>query len=178
MKTTLFIILLIISSCTHSNTRFTFGYGKGNVDISQDVEGTPLVLGDSLGVDLSIGYGFSNGIITDIGISYLTDDFLFGASDNASLKSFELSTGYQFTKNKFYIEPMVGLAFWDINASEGALFNSGPEASLSDTGTDIFFSLAIGYKISSHYGVSISYKQLNFDDAKATSYFINFDRAF
>lgn len=180
MKFTFVIFLLLFSSsCFSDAIRMGFGAGGGGVDVSSGFNGDDnYAASGSISTSLYLGYMLNNAIVIDLAYGEITDDIVLGAVDNIHFKTYEALLGYRFYFEKFYLEPKLGYAKWNVELEEGAFLNSGPEQKIEESGSDPLVALVAGYKFLPVFGMSISYKYIDFGYGSADSVYLGFDFEF
>ena len=159
--------ILVCTSMTYAETRASIGIGHGDIELYP----TPMIFNNNAGensvsIHAHVGYIFDNNLFIDIGRSHTTNDALFGLSDSIRFKSYDLAVGYTHHYKSFTFEAKLGPSRWQLNAVEGALFNPGPEESISVDGVDLMYTLSVGTRISPTASLLLTYKLLNFDDGE------------
>lgn len=104
-----------------------------------------------------------------------SNDFTLGGADNATLDALSFVAGYVFEYDKFYIAPKIGYSRWEVQLTEGRLLSPGEEKDISNDGYDVIFLVDAGYRFNKLFGMSLTYKNLDFDYGTANSYILNFD---
>lgn len=88
------------------------------------------------------GYKFDSHIILAANHSFTDSDDFFGAGDYYTLYEVGVVAGYSFDlATRFRVIPMVGLSYWELDSTEGRLFNSGPEERLENKGRDPYWRI-------------------------------------
>ncbi len=113
MKNVIFLLLFISCSSAADQFRLGFGLGKSDIDVDR-----------SAGVDFSdysqyagsiyfrVGYVLTNGLLFDLEQAHSSNDFWFGAGDNATLDSTNFFLGYKIKKEKYFFIPRIGYTNW------------------------------------------------------------------
>ena len=180
MRFTLVIFLLLFSgSCFSDAIRMGFGVGRGNVDVSSRFNGGDNYADDvSLSASAYLGYILNNNIVIDLVYGEMSDDIYFGVFEDIHLDTYEALLGYRFNFEKFYLEPKLGYAKWDFELEESDFLNSGSEQKIKESGSDPLVALVAGYRFTSVFGMSMSYKYLDFEYGNADSVHLGFDFEF
>ncbi len=149
MRLSIVIISLILATPAFADEGFYLLAGIGDSKVKVKPKYQVNSENDSyynLGFQLSLGYQFNNNVLIELTrISH--DSFLdFWISDTVSVNEDIVLLGYSFDINeKFRIIPRLGYSRWEFESSEGLLFNSGPEATISKKGSDLSFMLSASY---------------------------------
>ena len=180
MRFALVIFLLLFSgSCFSDAIRMGFGVGRGDVDVSAGFNGDNNYTEDgSLSASVYLGYILNNTIVVDLVYGEMTNDILLGAADNIHLDTYEALLGYRFYFEKFYLEPKLGYAKWNFELEEGTFLNSGPEEKIKESGSDPLVALVAGYRFTSVFNMSMSYKYLDFEYGDADFVHLGFNFEF
>lgn len=176
MKRNLAIALLLMSSCCLSQeVRFGFEVGEADVNLDSDIQFIDGTDDYTMSIGAHVGYLDRSRVLVDLDYNSMNDISIFGASDHFSLSTTALLFGYQIKLNDFYLEPKIGYARWQLELREGALFNPGPEEEYNFDGADPLAAFTAGYRFNDLFGMSLSYKYLDFERGHANSYALRFD---
>ncbi len=173
----IYVFLFIFSSTAFADSiRFNVGGGEPDLDLNFVL---PEEFSDGSGhtytVTASVGYLFSSNIFSDLEIEHSSNNLSFGGDDNISFNRVGTYLGYHFQKNKFYLDPKVGFAYWELRLKEGRFLNSGPEAKLNFYGSSFQSGLTAGYQANDLLGVGLSYRYIDFDQGHSHSYMVEFN---
>lgn len=177
IKIVICLLLSALSFKSFADVRLAVDVGVASVDFSKGDTFLGNSSVDAFSAAGYVGYVTQNQLILDIGISNQSNDILFGTLDNLRMTTYEVMAGYLLTYHRFYLEPKIGCAKWDINLTEGKFLNPGEEQKVKDSGYDPLAMLTIGYRFFDSFGFSVSYKYQDFAYGKAEWTVLGFDFA-
>lgn len=178
----LFIPLFFFCSVAHAgDVRLGFAVGDDNYQYKarEGVEESALIELDEDTPHMFIGagrlgYQFDSNFSVDLyrSVSDVAWNF-FGLADTVRLEKTELLIGYYLPKGNFYLEPKIGVSHWNLVVEEGQ--QSGPEERFVENGYEATAGLTGGYRFNDTFGISLSYKYLNFDFGISHAYTFGWD---
>lgn len=180
MKLKIALVLIALTGNANANEiRMGLATGQGDIKLSNKFNTEDSIAGEAgLSGSIYLGYMFEDKYIVDLMYSSTGDDLFVGLFDNVHIDSISLQFGYRANFDKFYLEPRVGLAQWDLKLEEGFFLNPGREQVSEDEGTDVVLALAAGYNFTPLFGLSLSYTHFEFEHGKSTSLMMGADFKF
>lgn len=181
-------ILLWGSSVAYAgDTRLSFGFGRSEIDLDSivfDVAGFGSAeTGDpTLATMAFFGYAFDSNLVIDLGYTSITTDTFIGElipfsdlTDALHYDSFDLLIGYLYKNGGLYVEPKVGFAKWDIELDEATFLANGPLGKWKQSGFDPQFMLTVGVRFVELFGMSVSYRYVDFSEGDVATVSLGFD---
>lgn len=99
--------------------------------------------------------------VLELGLTSSANFSLLGATDIYSLFNTDLMVGYEFHWGKLTLTPKLGYSMWSLEATEGALLNSGPEETKEIDGNDFIWGALLSASFNQRFEMGLSYKRFN-----------------
>jgi hypothetical protein len=160
---------------------FEIGFVLGSSELSIDKEYTisqDRYSRDTITIGIELGYRWPENYLIETSFTTTVDFDVFGISDNYELYQWNTLVGYSIPiSDRVRLIPKIGISRWELDATEGALFNPGPELELEFNDIDLTYQLAIEFPVLDELNLELAYEntRYSFGEVKIVNFGFSFE---
>jgi hypothetical protein len=157
--------LLSLSNAVFSKTIYiSSGIGVRDMYINSEYTiNQSDIISDDILLGLSTGYQFDSNIFVELSHDFSNSFNFFDAFDEVGFDETKLLVGYSIPVFQWLnINPKIGKNKWNLREKEGQFLNPGPEESKEVEGTNNIWEIALEFKTSDFFRITLAYNDTNY----------------